>query len=169
MTCSYGWAFRMLQNLTYRILKFWNRWNLGADPQETTGVAETSAQVSRRLREKLRHLHSSAGDLVPHSYSKSFWSSITTRHFVYHICLSCSFQIRYIIIWDLFSKSFYMYTYGESGGRQYLSVISGALGDANWENFEIHLEAVVAEKLIYHHFHPVQRREADRGGTEIQE
>ena len=41
------------------------------------------------------------------------------------------------------SKSLYIYTYGQSGCRQYWSVIAGAPGDSDWENLEMHLEAVI--------------------------
>ena len=46
-TCSYGGAFKMLRDLTYRILKFWNSWDF-----------------DRRLRPRC----SSAGDLLPYSH-----------------------------------------------------------------------------------------------------
>jgi len=79
-TCSYGGGFRMLRDLTYRIVKFWNSWDLCADLREISRAGETSAQLSGRLRGQPRLLHTSAGDLVPYSHSSS--SNITTRHFV---------------------------------------------------------------------------------------
>ena len=41
------------------------------------------------------------------------------------------------------SKYLDIYTYGQSGGRWYWSIIAGAPGDADWETLEIHLEAVI--------------------------
>jgi len=109
-TCSYGGAFRMLQDLTSSIVTFWRRWDLCAGQQETSRVAETSTLVSGRLREQLRHLCSSVWDLVPHSYSSGAYSSITTRHFVYHVRLCYSQQICYIITLHVICKSVYTYT-----------------------------------------------------------
>jgi len=48
-TCTNGGAFRMLQWLTYRIVKFWSSWDRCAGLRETSWAAETSAQLSRRL------------------------------------------------------------------------------------------------------------------------
>jgi len=56
-TCSYGGAFRMLRDLTIRILKFWSCWDLCAGLRETSRAAGTTAQVCRRLREQLRPQH----------------------------------------------------------------------------------------------------------------
>jgi len=46
---SYGDAFRMLQDLTYWIVKFGNSCDLSAGQQETSRAAEISAQLYRRL------------------------------------------------------------------------------------------------------------------------
>jgi len=48
-TCSYGGAFSMLRDLTYRIVKFWSCWDLCADLRETSRAAETAAQHCGRL------------------------------------------------------------------------------------------------------------------------
>ena len=116
-TCSYGGAFRML-HLGY------SNW----------GAPKTSAQIYRRLREKLRPLRSSAGALMPYSHSSG--SYITTRHLVlsyssYHIHLCYSHNIRYIIIWHALFKSISIYTYSQSGCRWYSSIIGGAPGHAH--------------------------------------
>jgi len=86
-TWSYGGAFRMLRDLTYRIVTFWGSCDLCADLRETWTEAETTAQLCRILRElcrilreQQRRLCSSARDLVP--YSLSSRSYITRRHFV---------------------------------------------------------------------------------------
>ena len=79
-TCSYGGAFRMLRDLTCRIVNFWSSWDLCADLRETSRAAETAAQLCRSLREQPRLLHSTAGYLVPYSHSSD--SYIATRHFV---------------------------------------------------------------------------------------
>ena len=80
-TCSYGGAFRMLRDLTYRIVKFWSFWDLCADLWETSRAAETAAQLCGRLQERPRPLLSTAGDLVPFPHSSG--SYITPRHFVF--------------------------------------------------------------------------------------
>ena len=48
-TCSNGGAFRMLQDLTYRIVKFWSSWNLFAGLRETSRAAGTAVQLCGRL------------------------------------------------------------------------------------------------------------------------
>jgi len=125
-TWSYGGAFRMLWDLTYRIVKFWSSWDLCADLQKTSREAETAAQLCRILPEQPRWLRSSTGNLVP--YYRSSGSYITTRHFFCY-----SHKIRYIIIWHAFFKSLYIYTYGQAGRRWYSSIIRGAPGHAHWE------------------------------------
>jgi len=47
-TCSSGGAFRMLQDVTYRIIKFWSFWDLCADLRETSRAAETTVQLYGR-------------------------------------------------------------------------------------------------------------------------
>jgi hypothetical protein len=61
---------------------------------------------------------------------------------MYQIRLCYSHKIRYIIIWHVLS-SLIIYTYGQSGYRQYWSLIPGAPGDTDWDDLEIHLEAVI--------------------------
>jgi hypothetical protein len=39
--------------------------------------------------------------------------------------------------------SLFIYTYGQSGCRLYCSVIAGAPGDADREDLEVNLEAVI--------------------------
>jgi hypothetical protein len=98
-----------------------------------------------QILELLRPLRSSAGDLVPYSHSSGSYSSITTGHFLYQISLCYIYKIRYIILWHLLSIEvpFYEYTYSHSGCRHYWSAIGGAPADANWENLEIHFEAMI--------------------------
>ena len=38
-----------------------------------------------------------------------------------------------------------IYTYSQSGCRWYWSIIPGAPGDGNWENIEMHMEAVIKQ------------------------
>jgi len=76
-TCSYGGAFRMLWDLTYRIIKFWSFWDLCADLRKTSRQAETAAQLCSILRDCCAK---SVEDLVSDSHSSG--SFITTRHFV---------------------------------------------------------------------------------------
>jgi hypothetical protein len=60
-TCSYWGAFRMIQDLTYRIVKLWSSWDLCADVLETWREAETTAQSCRIVGEQARPLRSSVG------------------------------------------------------------------------------------------------------------
>jgi len=62
-TGSDGGAFRMLQELTIRIVKFWSCWDLCAGLQETSRAAETSARVCRRHHQQLRRLRRLFGRL----------------------------------------------------------------------------------------------------------
>ena len=62
-TCSYGGAFRILRDLTYRIVKFRSSYDLYADLQETWREAETAAQLCGRLREQPRPLRIFCGRL----------------------------------------------------------------------------------------------------------
>jgi len=55
-SCSYGGAFRMLRDLTYKIFKFWSSWDLWADLGETSRGPETDAQLCGMLREQSRPL-----------------------------------------------------------------------------------------------------------------
>jgi len=79
-TCSDGVAFRMLRDLTDRIVRFWSFWDLCTDLRGTLREAETMAQLCQILQEQLRPLRSFAGDLMP--YCHSCGSYITTRHFI---------------------------------------------------------------------------------------
>jgi len=63
-TCSYGGALKRLQDLTYRIVKFWRCWDIWAGLRETTKEAETAGQLWGILQEQLRPLRSPAGDLL---------------------------------------------------------------------------------------------------------
>jgi hypothetical protein len=54
-SCSYGGAFRMLQDLTYRIVKYSSFWDLCADLWQTSTEAETAAQLCGRLRALFSH------------------------------------------------------------------------------------------------------------------
>jgi len=60
-TWSNGGAFRMLWDLTYRIVKFWNYWDHCADRWETSREPEAAAQLCGILRGQLKLLRSSAG------------------------------------------------------------------------------------------------------------
>ena len=76
-TCSYGGAFRMLRDLTYRIVQFWSSWDLCAYLRETLRDAVPLCGIHR---EQPRPQCCSAGELV--LYSHSGCSYITTRHFI---------------------------------------------------------------------------------------
>jgi len=84
-TCSYGGAFRMLRDLTSRIVKYWSYRDLCSDLWETSKRAETAEQLCGILREQPRPLGSSVGGLVLYSHSSGSYT--TTRHFVVS-CLS---------------------------------------------------------------------------------
>jgi len=62
-TCSYVGAFRMLQDLTERIVKFWNSSDLCPDLRETSREAETSAQLCWILQKQPKPLDSFCGIL----------------------------------------------------------------------------------------------------------
>jgi len=79
-TCRYGGAFRMLQDLTYRIGKFWSSWDLCADLGETSRLAETAAQPCERLREQWGPLSIAVENLVVYTHSSGYY--MTTRHFI---------------------------------------------------------------------------------------
>ena len=111
----------MLQDLTYRIVRFWSSSDHCADLRETSREAETAAQLCWIQREQPRAPRSSVGDLVPYYHSSGSYK--TTRHLVCY-----SHKIRYIIIWHAFFKSLDICTYSKSGGRWYSSIIGGAPG-----------------------------------------
>jgi hypothetical protein len=97
--CSYGGIFRMLRNITIGIVNLWKRWDVCIGLQETLRAAETSVQVVLKEIDRNWDLSAfSAGDLVPYSHGSCFWSSRTTRHFIYHIRLYYSNKIHYNII-----------------------------------------------------------------------
>jgi len=104
-TCSYGGAFRMLQDLTYRVVKFWSSWDLYAGPWETSRAGQTSAPISWRL-----------GAL----FSQVVVLSVPQLQVIsFIIFLFVSHKIRYIIIWHELSKSLYTYIqrYRDNGDR----------------------------------------------------
>jgi len=128
LRCSWKYLqlWRCIQDAPSRIVKFRGSWDLCADLRKTSREAETAAQLCGILGERPRALRSSAGDLMPYYHRGGFY--ITTRHFVCY-----SHKIRYIIIWHALFKSLYIYTYGQSGRRWYLSIIGGAPGHTHWE------------------------------------
>jgi hypothetical protein len=80
ITCSYWGAFRMLQNVTCRIVKFWSSCDLHTYLQETSRAADSALQLCGRLPKQPRPLRFTAGELVPYSHGSG--SYITTRHVV---------------------------------------------------------------------------------------
>ena len=56
-TCSYGGGFRMLRDMTYRIVQCWSSSDPCADLRATAGAAETTMQLCGRLRKQPRPLH----------------------------------------------------------------------------------------------------------------
>jgi len=109
-TCSYGGAFRMLRDLTYRIVKCWSSWDVCAHLREALQASETAAQLSSRCREQPRPLCSWAGDLVPYSHTSG--SYITTRHLVlsYLSLLQSQDSLHYNMACIIYI-SVYVYTY----------------------------------------------------------
>jgi len=55
--------------------------------------------------------------LYPNTVALWLTVTITTRHFVYHVCFCYSPKIRYLIIWHELFNYLYIYTYGQSGHR----------------------------------------------------
>jgi hypothetical protein len=55
-TCSYGDEFRMLRDLTYRIVQLGRLFDLCTDQWETSRAAGTTTQLCRRLQEYCRRL-----------------------------------------------------------------------------------------------------------------
>jgi uncharacterized membrane protein YjdF len=104
ITCSYGGAFRMLPDLTYRIVKFWSSKDLCAGLRETWCRILTAVVITQPQR-------------------------ISS----YHIYLCYSHIFCYIIIWYALFMYLCIYTYGQSGNRWYSSIIGGAPGYANLE------------------------------------
>jgi hypothetical protein len=66
-------------------------------------AAEPSAQIGSTIRKPLRPLGSSVGDMIMCSHSRGSLCFLTTRHFMYYICLCYGQKIRYILIWHLLS------------------------------------------------------------------
>ena len=122
-TSNYGGAFRMLWEFANRIVEFFSSWDLRADLWETSREAKTTAPLGRRLGAVIWQqwfLH----------YHKAF-------------CLCYSHKICYSIIRHALFKSFYIYTYGQSGRKWESSIVGGASGHTHWESLEMyHLEAI---------------------------
>jgi len=55
-SCSYDGVFRMLQDLTFRIVKLWSSWDICTGLWETSSAAETAAQLCGRLGATLSQL-----------------------------------------------------------------------------------------------------------------
>jgi len=79
-TCSYGGAFRMLQDLAYRTVKYWGSWDLSLNLRRTSRSAGTVAQHCGRHPEEPKLLERAEGDFMLYSHSTGF--STTTSHFV---------------------------------------------------------------------------------------
>jgi hypothetical protein len=102
-TWRYGGEFWMLRDLTNRKVKFGIFRDLCAQLQESSWAAVTAVQLCGRLRDQLRPLHNTTGDLVPY-FPRSCFDK-TTRHFVLsyssllqpqsslHHTIACSIQI----------------------------------------------------------------------------
>jgi len=158
-TWSYEGAFRMLQDLTYRIVKSWIFWDLSADLRETSRAAqggtsrsaqrETSRAAQRETSRAAQRETSRAAEIAAQHCMRL--GAICSQQWFLHIPkelhLCYSHKIRYIILWNVQFKSPYIYTYGQSGRRWELSTIGEAPGHAHGENFGIgHLEAIVVKQ-----------------------
>ena len=96
-TCTYGGAFRMLRDLTIRIVKFCSYWNRCAGQRETSRAAEASAQA---LQETWCHILTAVVLRVPQPQGKEF--------IIFVFCYR--HKIRYSIIRHVLSQSFYIHT-----------------------------------------------------------
>jgi hypothetical protein len=128
-TCSYGHVYRMLRDLLYKIGNFGRSRDLCTDLWQTSKEDESASQHCRMFLEQPQLRGTRVGDFVP--YSHSCESYITTRHFVYHICLCYSLKICYSIIWHALLRSLYRYTYSQSWCRWYWGIIGAAPGYAH--------------------------------------
>jgi hypothetical protein len=79
-TCRYGGAFRMLQDLTYRIVKCWSSWDLCTDFRETSRAADPAAQLCGGLG-------AVDGNEIMSIYCR-LSQRYTPRHTV-HLCYPC--------------------------------------------------------------------------------
>ena len=102
-TCGIGGELRFLRELMYRRHKLWSCWYLSTGIWESWRAAGTAAQL--------------CVNLVLYSHHCDSWCHISTRHIVHHIHLYYSHKIHSIIISIVLFKSFYTYTYSQSGQR----------------------------------------------------
>jgi len=130
-TCSNAGAFRMLQDMTYRIVKFWSTWKLCAGRWQISRRAKTAVQLRIILWDQLRALRSFYGRLGA-TFSQQWFLHNHKEISSYHIHLCYSHKIHYIIIWHEIFTSLYISTYGQSGPSWYWSIIGGALEQADW-------------------------------------
>ena len=91
-TCSHEGAFRMLWDLTTRIVKFWSYWNLHAELWECSRELEISAQVSRRPQGQLRPLRKLCARLG--TIFSQYWFIGFHNHKVYCVLYSAVLKLQ---------------------------------------------------------------------------
>jgi len=138
-------------------------------------------QVCGRRGEQLRPLRSSGGDF------ESSWNLCSTLRVTWcHILAALVLRVPYpqgiwLIIfifvtvlrfttlsYGMYYPSLTIYTNGQPGCRHSSNIIGGAPGDADWENLEMHMEAIEARISVSHlQRNSVWEGEAGSGCTDI--
>jgi hypothetical protein len=126
-TSRNGGAFRMLQDVTYRIVKFWSFWDLCADLRETSRAAGTTTPLRGRLQE----------------HCKRLGARFSLQQFLHNL-KACHLIIFLFVTVTRFATSKYgiqylsLCTNGQSSHRWWSSMIGGAAGHAHRVNLEIY-------------------------------
>jgi len=88
-SCSYGGAFRMLWNLSYRRVKLWSSWDFCRHLGETVTEAESAAQLCGILQPQLKPLHTFCGRLC--AVFSQHW--FLNNHKAFHLSIFLFFTV----------------------------------------------------------------------------
>jgi hypothetical protein len=85
---------------------------------------------------------------------------MTTRHFIYHICLCYSQQIRYITIWHVVSKALNIYmemvTHGPTPGKRHWIYSAPATRRSASNILPFYLTYILTGYCVQPHFHTIR-------------
>jgi hypothetical protein len=146
MTRSYKGTYRMLRDLTSRIVKFWSSWDPCTGQQKNSWAPETSAQACGRLHAPLRPLHNLSSRLG------TIFSQPQVILFIIFVFVTVT---RFdTLIYGMYCQNLFVYIriYRERKDvlsnwgctlRRLLSEFADVLGWGNQASLEIHMEAVI--------------------------
>jgi hypothetical protein len=145
----------MVEDLTHCIFKCCSSWDLYTGVWVTSRAAEVAVQLCRRLGARFSQYLC----LLFLSILQTHWleydstrssdaeGSIGTCDSIYHIRLSYSHKVHYLIMYHALFWSLYIYPGSQSKPRWYSTIVGWEAAHAHYANLDIHhLEAAVAKQ-----------------------